>query len=386
MTRPGAVADPAARDAARFTVDPWDPEYGMAAGDEPGRGALAESTAELDLDLERPADRWGPVDPDPAPPPPATVLFLDGVRRIDARVWLHGSVVRGGEAHGSRGAQPAPGIAASLAAGLVSCESIPAGQGTPGSSGGSPARAGTAGGSGGSSPRAGTAGGSGGSPPRAGTAKIIEVAVERGLFTAAADAADIAARQARYPVRLAAGSGPEQLSLALQQRLAAAEVQLAMAFRARCPDADDLLVVDGPLRGRTHLDRTVGYIKTHHASYLPERQAAVVGALASGQRTPVFTMGTSWRRHSWYLRLPGAPGVPWSGVVRLECSPDLPPAAAVRLADMTARLLPRLASVPHKDPRAPQNLVPIGGLERELRRRLGDQQLLYRALRAAAAG
>ena len=45
---------------------------------------------------------------------------------------------------------------------------------------------------------------------------------------------------------------------------------------------------------------------------------------------------------------------------------------------------PPLASVPHKDPRAPQNLVPIGGLERELRHRLGDQHILYRALRAAA--
>jgi hypothetical protein len=48
-------------------------------------------------------------------------------------------------------------------------------------------------------------------------------------------------------------------------------------------------------------------------------------------------------------------------------------------------LLPPLASSAHKDPRAPQNLVPIGGLERELRRRLGDQQLLYRSLRMAAA-
>ena len=57
----------------------------------------------------------------------------------------------------------------------------------------------------------------------------------------------------------------------------------------------------------------------------------------------------------------------------------------IRLADLTTRLLPPLASSPHKDPRAPQNLVPIGGLERELRHRLGDQQLLYRALRAAAA-
>ena len=38
----------------------------------------------------------------------------------------------------------------------------------------------------------------------------------------------------------------------------------------------------------------------------------------------------------------------------------------------------------HKDPCAPQNLVHIGGLERQLRHRLGDQQLLYRALREAA--
>lgn len=46
--------------------------------------------------------------------------------------------------------------------------------------------------------------------------------------------------------------------------------------------------------------------------------------------------------------------------------------------------IPPLAGTPYKDPRAPQNLVPIGGLECELRHRLGDQQLLYRALRAAA--
>jgi hypothetical protein len=95
-------------------------------------------------------------------------------------------------------------------------------------------------------------------------------------------------------------------------------------------------------------------------------------------------MGTSWRRTSWYLQLPGTSGVPWSGVVRLECSADLPVPEVTRLGDLTARLLPPLASAPYKDPRAPQNLVPIGGLERELRHRLGDQQVLYRALRAAA--
>jgi hypothetical protein len=312
-----------------FTVDPWDPGYGLAYSEELDSGALEESSAELNLDLEVPAARWHPIDPDPAPQLPDTVLFLDGVRRIDARVWVHGG-----------SPQPAPGIAASFAAGLVCCD---------------------------------------------GTARVADVTVDRGLFTTAPEATDIITRSARYVARLADKPGLDQLSLALQQRLASAEVQLALTFRAQHPAGDDLLIVDGPLRGRTHLDRTVGYIKTHHASYLPAEQAAIVAALTPGQRTPAFTMGTSWRRTSWYLQLPGTPGVPWSGIVRLECSAELPPASVTHLADVTARLLPPLASSPHKDPRAPQNLVPIGGLERELRHRLGDQQLLYRALRAAAA-
>jgi hypothetical protein len=58
---------------------------------------------------------------------------------------------------------------------------------------------------------------------------------------------------------------------------------------------------------------------------------------------------------------------------------------AVRLADSSAMTLPRLASIPYKDPRAPQNLLPIGGLERRLRALLGDARLLHRALRLATS-
>jgi hypothetical protein len=47
--------------------------------------------------------------------------------------------------------------------------------------------------------------------------------------------------------------------------------------------------------------------------------------------------------------------------------------------------LPRFASEAHKDARAPQNLYPIAGLERHLKRLLGDPMLLERALRTAAA-
>jgi hypothetical protein len=316
--------------AASFSVDPWDPSYGMAYGEEMGGESLQESSAELALDLELPPDQWRPLTADPELPVPGTILFLDGVRRIDARVWVHGS-----------DPQPSPGIAASYAAGLVCLN---------------------------------------------GSARITDVTVERGLFTAAPDAADIDSRHANYVASKAPGPGMDKLTLALQQHLSDAEVQLALLFRKDHPDANDLLFVDGPLRGRTHLDRTIGFIKTHHTTYLPAEQAAVVGALAPGQRSPAFGMGTSWRRNSWYLRLPGSSGAPWSGVVRLECSADLPVPEVIRLAELSALVLPPLASSPHKDPRAPQNLIPIGGLERELRRRLGDQQLLYRSLRAAAAG
>ena len=150
------------------------------------------------------------------------------------------------------------------------------------------------------------------------------------------------------------------------------------------PPEGDLLVVDGPLRGRQHLPRTLGYIKSHRTTYLPQELNAVVGTLAPGQRTPVFLMGTSWERHSWYLRPPGAAGTPWAGVVRIECSADLPVREVVQLAALSQLCLGRFASAAYKDARAPQNLYPIAGLERELRRHLGDPRLLYRALRRTA--
>ena len=94
-------------------------------------------------------------------------------------------------------------------------------------------------------------------------------------------------------------------------------------------------------------------------------------------------MGTSWERHSWYLRLPSTGSAPWAGVVRVECGADLDLGEVVRLANLSQATLSRYASVEYKDHRAPQNLYPIAGLERELRRRLGNARLLYRALRLA---
>jgi hypothetical protein len=303
-----------------YTVDPWDPGYGVARGDElDGR----ESSAQLDIDVELPGSAWRPITPADGPLP-GSVLFLDGVQRIDARIWKHGD-----------GPEPLPGVVASVAAGLVRCD---------------------------------------------GAAQIVDVRVDRGVF--AAEGEDIKTSHATYTFHRTTG-GLDKLTLGVNKRMSELEVELAGAWREHSGVEDDLLVVDGPLRGRTHLARTVGYVKTHQKSYLQAEQVKVVAALGPGQRSPVFRMGTSWERMSWYLRLAGATRVPWSAIVRLECSADLPREDAIALADMTATVLPRLASTPHKDPRAPQNLVPIGGLERQLRHRLGDAALLYRSLRGA---
>jgi hypothetical protein len=323
--------------AMRFSVDPWDPSYGAGLDDD---GDLAASGARVVSDVELPDRRWRPLDPDPAAVAPAATLFVDGVRRIDAQVWVSG-------ADGAAGLGAYPALCASYAVGVVCC-CAPDG------------------------------------------AHLAAVEVHRDLLTGAPDASDVETVAGTYRATAAAprpGLAPAQaLGLALQARLAAAELTAALAARSGTGGRDDLLVVDGPLRGRQHLPRALGFVKTHRTAYLPEHLGGAVAALGAGQRTPVVLLGTSWDRYTWYLRLPGRPGAPWAGVVRLECSAGLPRADAVALAALSQVTLVRYASAEYKDPRAPQNLYPIAGLERALRRRLGERELLYRALRRAATG
>jgi len=308
----------------RFYVDTWDPAYGVAMK----ILELEDSTAEVDVGVEVSGDKWRPIDADGATKLPETVWFLDGVRRIDARAWIQ-----------QADSDAEPGICASYAAGVVRCD---------------------------------------------GTARIERVDVQRGLFSSSREAIDVETTCGPYPVKKTTSPSPEKLSQALQDCMGELEAQLANAVGA---DKDEsLLILDGPRKHGQQLATAVGFIKTHDKSYLPPEQHAVIASLEPGQRTPVFHLGTKYRRHSWYLRLPGPAGAPWAGIVRCECSPNLAADDVVALADRTARLLPRFASAEHKDPRAPQNLYPIGGLERELRRRLGDPHLLYRALRVAARG
>jgi len=312
----------------KFSVDPWDPSYGTSTDLDP----VDASKADVDCDVEVPAAQWAPRPAGQAAGAAERLVFIDGVRRVEAHVWIDAD---DGAAH--------HGICASYAAGAVRCASAS------------------------------------GTRPAAVCGPFI---VRRGLFTTHGGAGTIGTRAGEFTVRLAAAATAEGLALAVQQRMAEAEIEAA---EAACAGGDvDAVVVDGPLRGRQHLSGAVGYVKSHHVTYLPPELNAVVARLAPGDRTPLFVLGTDWSRLSWYLRLAAVAGSPWSGVVRAECSANLALPDAAALADAVTAALPRFASAPHKDSRAPQNLYPIAGLERELRHRLGDPQVIYRALRLAA--
>ncbi len=299
----------------RLVVDPWDPSYGIS---DQQSGDVDEGEAVVDVEFS--PDDWHTIDAVPGLFEP--VVFVDGVRRVDARVWV----------------DDFPGMAASWAAGAVLCDDRPA--------------------------------------------RLGPVMVDRAVFSGLADLFPINARHGHWRACVTESPAPDKLTLALQHAMAATET--AVAREAVELSGGELVVVDGPLKGRDHEADVLGLVKTHHRSYLAGAQAAVLVALQPGERTPVFLTGLNFPRHSWYLRLPGPSGGVMTGVVRIEASASLTPQQAIGLAVKSAAVLPRFASQPHKDSRAPQNLFPIAGLERQLRHRLGDARLLYRSLRDAA--
>lgn len=305
----------------RFAVEAWSPAYGTSIemeAPEPADGQVNPFVEALTV------GEWAPraVGADP----PEVALFVDGVQRRDAVVWITGDDGRTRQ-----------GVCASYAAGVLRCAG--------------------------------------------GRARLERAEVRRELFSPAPEAEPIETPHGAWRPFMT-GEGPEALAQALMQRMRDLEVRIANEIPTE-PGA--CVVIDGHLSGRQNVGGAVGYVKTHHRSYLPEDLEAVVARLSPGERTPLFHVQGSLSRLCWYLRLPGGgSGHPWAGIVRCEIGADRARGEAVAVADRVSAALPRFASSPHKEPRAPQNLYPIGGLERELRRRLGDARLLERALRSAA--
>jgi hypothetical protein len=176
----------------------------------------------------------------------------------------------------------------------------------------------------------------------------------------------------------------------LQTEMRRAEDELARSLaapgngRAALPPGA-LIVADGPL---AYLARTgtplIGFIKSLHRSYLAPDDLALLPRLRPGQRTPIFAILDKNQRYSWYLRLGlgGPADHELAGIARLECGSNVGIEAARAIADRSAAALVRCASTRERDSRSPQNLIPLGGLEKLLRHRLGDSTLIHRAITA----
>lgn len=310
----------------RVHVEGWDPAYGSPlAPDED----LAPSESEVDLGVEV-ADDWSPL---PGEDDGVDEVWLvDGVRRVEARLSI-----------ASDEGMPVGGICGSHAVGAVRWDRV-------------------------------------GRASEVAEARVDRLAVVGGgRRVCLPPALGLHYRPLSVP-----GTDPAELVRAFHGSMRTAEARLT----AELADTGAFVVADGPVNDTRERD-VVGFIKTHRVAYLHGPATAVIGRLAPGARTPLFLLGASgsFARYSWYQRLAdGPPGHAWYGVVRCEVAATVGLARARVLADRTAVLLPRLAAPAHTDPRAPQNLVPIGALERRLRGRLGDQALAYRALAGAAAG
>lgn len=184
----------------------------------------------------------------------------------------------------------------------------------------------------------------------------------------------------RFEPATIAERGRNGVSHALGNRRA----ELERLFAEKLVDEESLVVLDGRLSfepGPVH--KVVGMTKTIHRNYLQGTpESAMVPRLGDCERTPVFRIHYGdTTRYSWYLRLPFTRQIHHSlaGIVRLE-TPEIGETAAIHLANLTAFHLPDFASQPQHDPRAPQNLVPIGALEKRLRHEMGDPTWLRRTI------
>lgn len=307
---------------AQLHVESWAPDYGTpfetdASLAEPER---VDETVEV-------KGKWTPI--------PGfddgidKIAFVDGVRRIDARLTLDDPV------------SPVPGLCGSYAVGAIVWDrSIP-------------------------------------------RSEITEARIGRLAVFGSGKGAPIPVVSPELSYQ--SESVPDQDPGALIARFHGAMRRAEGVLSEELAKGGTFVVSDGPINTMEATDK-VGFIKSHRAPYLSADRSEVIGRLGVGERTPLFLIGKggNYERYSWYFRIAQLPGGhSWTGVVRGEVSAALELQRAIAISNRTTAIIPAVASESHIDPRAPQNLVPIAGLERELRRRLGDPGYVYRALRSA---
>ncbi len=334
-------------------IDPWGEGYGIPVDLDDSREGKESDLVDLEAEVQ--AEDWEPCKPSTQLPLPNQLIFIDGRRRLDA--WIPGRNMLCG--------------AATVAVGAVRVDLS------------------------------------------AQTAVLQLPLVIKRLLVFGGDCQGELPAEQRIPCPLGNegqlvyhhyrdldnSDNPETMGQSgnrsallqlVQKEMRHQEVKLAQALSKQ---QNALVIQDGNLYDAQYRKprATVGYVKTMQKRYLPESHADLLLELAPGERTPLFGIGqpqTPGHRWSWYLRSGDASLSPKRlgyhrlyGLVRLEVySNSVPLDRAIAIANQSTVLIPRYASHPTRDPRAPQNLTPVGALEKELGRHMGDRNIIARRI------
>lgn len=328
-------------------LDPWAAEYNTAYYAEVAN--RTEDQVSLDTALEQDSDAWQPIQGIPPETAWTDMFFLDGSRRVEARVLLE-----------QDRRQMAFGAMGTYAIGAVSCcahFNRPA--------------------------------------TFIGDMQVKRICALSSGYDRVNDPrpleltalAPFQLGHLRYDIVPTEETDADAVVRKLQQEMLAAEKELGVRLAREHPNA--LIVVDGR-RSLVNYDRNlVGYVKTIHDIKINRAQLDVVQKLEQGERSPIYLVnpGRSEQQYfEWFLRLRDPR--PWlyslAGMVRLQAYAGNEPAQyledTINLANWLSATLPKLASRQHQDPRAPQQLLPIRALEAELRRRMGHPAVLRRRI------
>jgi len=305
-------------------LDPWAAEY-------EGMIQLTEDEEPVPVDMRVESPVWTAIRPPPARGP-RRIAFVDGVRRIEHRLLI------------GEGERTVFGLLGSFGVGAVLVDG----------------------------------------EARVAHETIRRVAVAGGGLGIGPVEARVA--DGRATVLFEPRSEPENTPVAPVEGLQKAMRQTEAGLAERLAAEVEVVFLDGPLGFLTAAARgsVVGFVKRLLRNYLDPSAHGLLPRLETGERTPLFLIPGKEPRYSWYLRI--ARGRPiesaLTGVVRLETRAERGLEEAKRLADLSAREMPRFASDAARDPRAPQNLLPIGGLEARLKHLLGDALVVRRAVEA----
>ena len=312
-------------------LDPWQVEYGAELPFEDLAEAADDDVAAVDIELA--SDVWRAIRPDQATRL-TQIIFIDGVRRVEARL-----IIRRQDrlCHGAFGSHAVGAVR------VVNTEVF-----------------------------------------------FAESRVTRLLVVGAGESIGMAVPvkpDLLYQPLSTADTHPDAPLRVLQEDMRIEEERLG---RDLANAGDALVIADGPLSFEdTSRSPVLGYIKRIFKLYLPRERLGLLAALRVGERTPLFALRSSRRfsRFSWFMRLadpfPGASDL--AGIARLEVSEIVGAEAARRLADASTAILPRFVPSRWRDPRSPQNLLPIGAMETALRRQMGDGRLIRRHIETLIA-